>query len=187
MALPGYSVHGDSSRKNTRGGCHALLQGNFPTQRSNPGLPHYRWILYQLSYQGSPNNLITLKETEYIIFKFPKMKSPGSDSFTGELCQNKKSSINITSIQSLPENRRTTPNWFYKFRITSCKNQSTSPKKKAKTNIPHEHKHKRYLTNISKHNSYMKGLYTMASGVYTKIQGWFNVQKVINYHINRLK
>ena len=26
----------------------------FPTQGLNPGLPHYRWILYQLSHQGSP-------------------------------------------------------------------------------------------------------------------------------------
>ena len=35
-------------------GSHALLQGIFPTQESNQGLPHCRWILYQLSYQGSP-------------------------------------------------------------------------------------------------------------------------------------
>ena len=26
----------------------------FPTQISNPGLPHYRWILYQLSHKESP-------------------------------------------------------------------------------------------------------------------------------------
>ena len=26
----------------------ALFQGIFPTQESNPGLPHWRWILYQL-------------------------------------------------------------------------------------------------------------------------------------------
>ena len=32
----------------------ALLQGIFPTQGSNPGLPHCRWILYHLSQQGSP-------------------------------------------------------------------------------------------------------------------------------------
>ena len=32
-------------------GCHALLQGIFPTQGSNPGLPHCRWILYCLSHQ----------------------------------------------------------------------------------------------------------------------------------------
>ena len=46
-------VHGDSPGKNSGVGCHALLQGIFPTQGSNPGLPHYRWILYHLSYQGS--------------------------------------------------------------------------------------------------------------------------------------
>ena len=34
--------------------CHALLQVIFPTQGLNPGLPHCRKILYQLSYQGSP-------------------------------------------------------------------------------------------------------------------------------------
>ena len=33
--------------------CHALLQGIFPTQGSNPGLPHCRQILYHLSHQGS--------------------------------------------------------------------------------------------------------------------------------------
>ena len=35
---PGYSVHGDSPGKNTGVGCHALLQGIFPTQGSNSGL-----------------------------------------------------------------------------------------------------------------------------------------------------
>ena len=34
--------------------CYALLQGIFPTYRSNPGLPHCRWIPYCLSHQGSP-------------------------------------------------------------------------------------------------------------------------------------
>ena len=51
---PGSSVHGDSAGKNTRVGCHVLHQGIFPMQGSNPGLPHCRRILYQLSYQGSP-------------------------------------------------------------------------------------------------------------------------------------
>ncbi|CAI9151477.1 unnamed protein product [Rangifer tarandus platyrhynchus] len=53
-SLPGSSVHGDSPDKNTGMGCHALLQGIFPTQGSNPSLPHCSWILYRLSYQGSP-------------------------------------------------------------------------------------------------------------------------------------
>ena len=30
------------------------LQRNFPTEKSNQGLPHCRQILYQLSYQGIP-------------------------------------------------------------------------------------------------------------------------------------
>ena len=49
---PGSSVHGDSPGKNTGVGSHALLQGIFPTQKSNQGLLH--WIRYQLSYQGNP-------------------------------------------------------------------------------------------------------------------------------------
>ena len=36
---PGSSVHGDSLGKNTWVGCHALLQGIFPIQGSNLGLP----------------------------------------------------------------------------------------------------------------------------------------------------
>ena len=35
-------------------GCHFLLQGIFPTQGSNPGLPHCGQMLYPLSDQGSP-------------------------------------------------------------------------------------------------------------------------------------
>jgi len=44
----------DSPGKNTGVGYHSLLQGISPTQRSNPGLPHCRQILYCLSYLGSP-------------------------------------------------------------------------------------------------------------------------------------
>ena len=49
----GSSVHGDSPGKNTGVGCHALLQGIFPTQGSNTDLPHCRWILYHLSPQNA--------------------------------------------------------------------------------------------------------------------------------------
>jgi len=34
----------------------SLLQGIFPTQGSNPGLPHCRCIFYQLSHKGSPRS-----------------------------------------------------------------------------------------------------------------------------------
>ena len=40
--------------KNTGVGSLSLLQWIFPTQELNQGLLHCRWILYQLSYQGSP-------------------------------------------------------------------------------------------------------------------------------------
>ena len=40
---------------NTGRGSFSLLQGIFPTQGSNRGLLHCRWILYQLNYEGSPH------------------------------------------------------------------------------------------------------------------------------------
>ena len=40
----------NSPGKNTGVGSPSLLQGIFPTQGSNPGLPHCRQILYQLSH-----------------------------------------------------------------------------------------------------------------------------------------
>ena len=43
----------NSPGQNTGVGSCSLLQGLFPTQGWNPGLPHCRRILYQLSYQGS--------------------------------------------------------------------------------------------------------------------------------------
>ena len=43
----------NSPGQNTGVGSHSLLQESFLTQGSNPGLPHCRWILYQLSHQGS--------------------------------------------------------------------------------------------------------------------------------------
>ena len=66
---PDSFVHGDSPDKNIAVGCHALLQGIFPTQGSNPGLPHYRWILYLLSHQRSPSRRTQFKN---YIFSFLK-------------------------------------------------------------------------------------------------------------------
>ena len=51
---PGSSVHGVSPGKNTGAGCHALLQGIFPTQGWNSGLLPCRRVLYHLGHQGSP-------------------------------------------------------------------------------------------------------------------------------------
>ena len=43
------------SRQEYWSGLPFLLQGTFPIQGRNPGLPHCRQILYHLSHQGSPN------------------------------------------------------------------------------------------------------------------------------------
>ena len=60
----------DSPGKNTGVGCHALLQGIFPTQRMNPSLLHCRWILYHLSHQGSPLNRDTVsKNNQFLLGK----------------------------------------------------------------------------------------------------------------------
>ena len=54
-SLRSHGLHSpwNSPGQNTGVGSCSCLQGIFPTQGSNPGLPHCRWILYQLSYQGS--------------------------------------------------------------------------------------------------------------------------------------
>ena len=58
---PSFSVHGNSLGKNTGVGCHALLQGIFPIQGSNPCLL-CRQILYCLSHQRSPcGNMAVIK------------------------------------------------------------------------------------------------------------------------------
>ena len=54
----------NSPGQNTGVGSLSCLQGIFPIQGSNPGLPHCRWILYQLSHKGSPS-----KENKTIISK----------------------------------------------------------------------------------------------------------------------
>ena len=54
--------------QNTRVGSISLLQRIFPTQGSNPGLPHCRLILYQLSHKGNPRIL------EWVVYPFSKYK-----------------------------------------------------------------------------------------------------------------
>ena len=49
-----------SPGKNTAVGSHSVLQEIFLTQGSNPGLLHFRQILYRLSHQGSPDTLLVV-------------------------------------------------------------------------------------------------------------------------------
>ena len=56
---PIHATHGlyspwNSPGQNTGVRSRSLLQGIFPTQGENPGLPRCRWILNVLSHQGSP-------------------------------------------------------------------------------------------------------------------------------------
>ena len=59
----------NSPDQNTGVGSFSLLQGIFPTQGSNPGLLHCRWILYQLSHKGSPRIL------EWVAYPFSRGSS----------------------------------------------------------------------------------------------------------------
>ena len=71
----------NSLGKNTGVGCHSLLQGIFPTQGSNLGLPPCRQILYHLNYQGS------LNEREASIYlPYWKFESIFPPSFLKPLC-----------------------------------------------------------------------------------------------------
>ena len=59
----------NSTGQNTGVGSLSILQGTFPTQGSNPGLPHCWQILYQLSHKGSPGIL------EWIAYPFSSRSS----------------------------------------------------------------------------------------------------------------
>ena len=51
-------------------GSLSLFQGIFPIQGFNPGLPHCRRILYQLSHKGSPNINIIIYNTSIYTYVF---------------------------------------------------------------------------------------------------------------------
>ena len=59
----------NSPGQNTGVGSLCLLQGIFPTQGLKPGLPHFRWVLYQLSHRGKPRIL------EWVAYPFSRGSS----------------------------------------------------------------------------------------------------------------
>ena len=59
----------NSPGQNTGVGSLSFLWGVFPTQGSNPGLPHCRQILYQLSHKGS------LRILEWVAYPFSRGSS----------------------------------------------------------------------------------------------------------------
>ena len=77
----------NSPGKNTGMGSLSFLQGIFPTQGSNLGLPQCRWILYHLSHQGS------LRMLGWVAYHFSRGSSwprnwPGVSWITGRLFTN---------------------------------------------------------------------------------------------------
>ena len=65
--LPGSSVHGILQARILDGvGSLSLLQGIFSTQESNPGLLHFRQILYYLSHQRNSRIL------EWVAYPFSR-------------------------------------------------------------------------------------------------------------------
>ena len=74
QSCPTLQPHGlyslwNSPGQNTGVGSLSLLQGIFPTQGLNPGLPHWWQILYQLSHKRSPRTL------EWIAYPFSRGSS----------------------------------------------------------------------------------------------------------------
>ena len=59
----------NSLGQNTGVGSLSLLQGIFPTQGLNPGLPHCTQVLYQLSHKGS------LRILEWVAYPFSRGSS----------------------------------------------------------------------------------------------------------------
>ena len=64
-----YTVHGTLQARTLELGSLSFLQGIFPTQGLNSGLPHCRQILYQLSHKGSPKIL------EWVAYPFSRGSS----------------------------------------------------------------------------------------------------------------
>ena len=103
-SLPGSSVHGIFQARVLGVSCRFLLQGIFPTQGLNLGLPHYRQTLYPLSHQGTVmikdqflqghklpmstqeeigklNSPGSLKEIKFLVKNFPTKRTSDSDDF----------------------------------------------------------------------------------------------------------
>ena len=69
----------NSPGQDTRESSLSLLQVIFPTQESNPGLPHCRLILYHVSHKGSPRIL------EWVAYPFSSRSSQPRN-WTGVSC-----------------------------------------------------------------------------------------------------
>ena len=80
-SLPPHGLYSpwNSPGRNIGVGSLSRLQGLFLTQGLNPGLPHCRWILCQLSHKGSPRIL------EWVAYPFSS-RSSRPRNWTGLSC-----------------------------------------------------------------------------------------------------
>ena len=82
----------NSPGQDTGVGSLSLLQGIFPTQGSNLGLTHCRWILHQLSYHGRSKPLLNvinsfqLANPVVILLKLSKVFDTVNHSSPGTFC-----------------------------------------------------------------------------------------------------
>ena len=71
----------NSPGQNTEVGSCSLIQAIFPTQGLNPGLPHCKWILYQLSHRGSPHagkvmlKILQVRLQQYVNRELPDVQA----------------------------------------------------------------------------------------------------------------
>ena len=113
----------NSPGQNTRVGSCSLIQGIFPTQESNPGLPNCGQILYQLSYQGSPRIL------EWVAYPF-SIGSSQPRNWTGVSCIAGRFFTNraIRNLSGLMWYAKINSKWII-WAIWKLKNYKTSRRK----------------------------------------------------------
>ena len=88
----------NSPGQNTGVDSLSLLQGIFATQGSNPGVPHCRQILYQLSHKGSPCDILyNNKMDELLLYSATWMNIPHIT--LSERCQPQKSTYWMISLK----------------------------------------------------------------------------------------
>ena len=105
---PGSSVHGDSPGKNTEVGCHALLQGIFPTQGSTQvsriiGRFFTVWATREVP---SNSNCLNLTKEWYLIWSYNSLLSQ-----TFQFLINIYMEIQFSSVQSLSHVRLFATPW----------------------------------------------------------------------------
>ena len=89
----------NSPGQNTGVSSLSLLQGIFPTQESNPGLPHCRWTLYQQSHEGSPQSFLSSVQSLSRVRLFATPWIPAHQASLS--ITNSRSSLKLMSVESV--------------------------------------------------------------------------------------